>query len=47
MDELEIFFKHLAILKGADFKRANENDIYRIGVVVQFNLTFELSWKAL
>lgn len=47
MDELEIFFKHLAILKGADFKRANENDIYRIGVVVQFNLTFELAWKAL
>lgn len=47
MDELEIFFKHLAILKGADFKRENENDIYRIGVVVQFNLTFELSWKAL
>lgn len=47
MDELEIFFKHLAILKGADFKRANENDIYRIGVIGQFNLTFELSWKAL
>lgn len=47
MDELEIFSKHLAILRGADFKRANENDIYRIGVVVQFNLTFELAWKAL
>lgn len=47
MDELEIFFKHLAILKGADFKRANENDIYRMGVIGQFNLTFELSWKAL
>lgn len=47
MDELEIFFKHLAILKGADFKRANENDIYRIGVIGQFNLTFELAWKAL
>ncbi len=47
MDELEIFFKHLAILKGADFKRANENDIYRMGVIGQFNLTFELAWKAL
>lgn len=47
MDEIEKFSKHLAILRGADFKRANENDIYRIGVVVQFNLTFELAWKAL
>lgn len=47
MDEIEKFSKHLVILKGADFKWANENDIYRIGVVVQFNLTFELAWKAL
>lgn len=47
MDEIEKFSKHLAILKGADFKRANENDIYRMGVIGQFNLTFELAWKAL
>lgn len=47
MDEIENFSKHLAILKGADFKWANENDIYRMGVIGQFNLTFELSWKAL
>lgn len=47
MKKLENFSNCLAVLKSADFEQANENDIYRIGVVVQFNLTFELSWKAL
>lgn len=28
-------------------KFANENDIYRTGIIGQFNLTFELAWKAL
>ena len=32
---------------SADFEFANENDIYRTGVIGQFNLTFELAWKAL
>lgn len=31
----------------ADFDLADSNDIYRMGVAVQFNLTFELAWKAL
>ena len=26
---------------------ADNNDIYRTGVIGQFNLTFELAWKAL
>ena len=26
---------------------AEENDIYRTGIIGQFNLTFELAWKAL
>lgn len=47
MKKLENFSNCLAVLKSADFEQANENDIYRIGVVVQFNLTFELAWKAL
>lgn len=47
MKKLENFSNCLAVLKSADFEQANENDIYRMGVIVQFNLTFELSWKAL
>ena len=35
------------ILKNADFTRANEDEIYRTGIVGQFNMTFELAWKAL
>ena len=31
----------------ADFKLAETNDIYRTGIIGQFNLTFELAWKAL
>ena len=35
------------MLKNADFKLADNNEIYRTGVIGQFNLTFELAWKAL
>lgn len=35
------------MLKKADFELTFENEIYRTGVIAQFNLTFELSWKAL
>ena len=45
MKEFDNFINCLNILKDADF--AYENDIYRIGVIGQFNLTFELAWKAL
>ena len=41
------FTNCLDILKGADFNLADENDIYRTGVIGQFNLTFKLAWKAL
>lgn len=34
-------------LKNADFDLADNNDIYRTGVIGQFNLTIELAWKAL
>lgn len=47
MKKLENFSNCLAVLKNADFEQANENDIYRMGVIGQFNLTFELAWKAL
>ena len=37
----------MTILADADFKLAETNDIYRTGIIGQFNLTFELAWKAL
>lgn len=47
MKKLDNFSNCLTILANADFKMAENNDIYRTGVIGQFNLTFELAWKAL
>ena len=47
MRKISNFQNCLNVLKSADFKMANENEIYRTGVIGQFNLTFELAWKAL
>ena len=47
MKKLDNLANCLDILKQADFELADSNDIYRMGVVGQFNLTFELAWKAL
>ena len=47
MKKLDNFTNCLAILADADFKMAETNDIYWTGVIGQFNLTFELAWKAL
>lgn len=47
MKKLDNFSNCLDVLKGADYALANENEIYRTGVIAQFNLTFELAWKAL
>lgn len=47
MKKLDNFVNCLAILADADFKMAETNDIYRTGIVGQYNLTFELAWKAL
>ena len=44
MKKLDNFTNCLAILADADFKMAETNDIYRTGVIGQFNLTFELAW---
>lgn len=41
------FSNCLKVLKNADFEMANDNDIYRTGIIGQFHLTFELAWKAL
>ena len=47
MKKLDNFTNCLMILANADFKMAESNDIYRTGIIGQFNLTFELAWKAL
>ena len=47
MKKLDNFSRCLNVLKSADFELANDNDIYRMGVIGQFSLTFELAWKAL
>ena len=47
MKKLDNFSNCLTVLRNADFKLAYDNEIYRIGVIGQFNLTFELAWKAL
>ena len=43
MKKLDNFSNCLTILRNADFKLADNNDIYRTGVIGQFNLTFELA----
>ena len=47
MKKLDNFINCLAVLANANFKMAETNDIYRTGIIGQFNLSFELAWKAL
>lgn len=47
MKKLDNFSNCLEVLKHADFTLAENDEIYRTGIVGQFNLTFELAWKAL
>ena len=47
MRKLDSFSNSLQVLRGADFSMADTDEIYRTGVIGQFNLTFELAWKAL
>lgn len=47
MKKFENFKKSLDVLLSADKALAQSNDIYRTGVIGQYNLTFELAWKAI
>ena len=47
MKKVDNFSNCLNVLKNADFELAYQNEIYRTGIIGQFNLTFELAWKAL
>ena len=47
MKKMDNFLNCLDVLNQADFSLAAENEIYQTGIIGQFNLTFELAWKAL
>ena len=47
MKKFDNFPNCLNVLKKADFSMADNDEIYRTGVIGQFSLTFELAWKAL
>ena len=47
MRHFDNFSKSLAVLLRAEKEKALSDAIYRMGVIGQFNLTFELAWKAL
>lgn len=47
MKKLDNYSSCLDVLRRADFEIAKENEIYRTGIIWQFNLTLELAWKAL
>ena len=45
MKKLDNFSNCLSILKNADFKLAETNDIYRTGIIGQFNYLLNLHGK--
>ncbi len=47
MKKLDNYRNCLAVLEKANFAWAEEDEIYRTGIVGQFQLTMELAWKAL
>lgn len=47
MKKYENFVKCFSVLESSEAEKAVSSEIYRTGVVGQFNLTFELAWKAL
>lgn len=47
MKKLDNFSNCLKVMQTVDYELAGNNEIYRTGVIGQFNLTFELAWKAL
>lgn len=47
MKKYDNFIKCFSILENSKIEKTAESEIYRTGVIGQFNLTFELAWKAL
>lgn len=47
MKKFDNFKNSLRVLKTVNHNLLEENEMYRTGVIGQFNLTFELAWKTL
>lgn len=47
MKKIDNFSRCLDVLKGANVQKARQDEIYRMGLIGQFHLSFELGWKAL
>ncbi|MBQ7514873.1 MAG: nucleotidyltransferase substrate binding protein [Schwartzia sp.] len=47
MKKYENFIRCLTVLQTAEEEKLSTDEIYRMGIIGQFNLTFELAWKAL
>lgn len=47
MTQIDKYSHCLDVLESADFEFADNNSIYRRGILTQYDLTFELAWKAL
>ena len=47
MKKFENYSKMLNLLKSANLNIAHSDEVYRMGVIGLFNLTFELAWKSL
>lgn len=47
MRKIDNFCRCLKVLEKGDFQNAEDDEIYRMGLIGQFQLTFELAWKAL
>ena len=47
MKKYNNYVKCLTVLSNADRKKSLIDEIYRTGIIGQFNLTFELAWKAI
>lgn len=46
MKKFDAFDKCLTVLLRAEKENSKSDEFYRAGVIGQFNLTFELAWKA-
>lgn len=47
MKKYDNFSNCLSVLKKVDPEKAKDDEIYRTGIIGQYNLTFELAWKLL
>ena len=47
MKKIENYCSCLSVLEKGNFQQAQDDEIYRMGMIGQFQLTFELAWKAL